>query len=308
MSESVAAPSDREIVLTRVFDAPRERVWEAWTDPEQLAKWWGPNGFTTTTHEIAIRPGGVWRHTMRGPDGVDYPNESRYEEVVRPERIVYSHGGATKGGPGANFRATVTFKDLGDERTELTLRMVFVTAAARDLVVREYGAIEGGKQHLGRLAELLARGLEGGEFVFTRVFDAPRERVFRAWTDPLELAKWWGPKGFTNSVCEADARAGGAIRIHMRGPDGAVYPMTGEFREVVPPVRLTFAAAVPGEDGKSIFEVQNVVTLDAIGGKTTCTLRARVIRKTPPADVYLGGMNEGWTQSLERLAEHLSMK
>ena len=91
-----ADTSDREIVISRVFDAPRERVFEAMTDPKQVVKWWGPNGFTTTIHEMDVRPGGVWRHTMHGPDGTDYPNKSVFLEVVKPERIVYKHSGGKK--------------------------------------------------------------------------------------------------------------------------------------------------------------------------------------------------------------------
>ena len=147
-----AAPdtSDREIVLTR------ELVWNAWTDPQQVVQWWGPRGFTTTIHEMDVRPGGIWRHTMHGPDGTDYPNESKFIEVVKPERIVYSHGGGKKCDPGVQAEATWTFEALGD-KTRLTLRMVFPSAVAREHVVKTYGAIEGGKQTLERLAEHLAK-------------------------------------------------------------------------------------------------------------------------------------------------------
>ena len=149
--------SDREIVITRVFDAPRELVWEAWTNPEHVVKWWGPRGFTTTIEEMNVRPGGVWKHVMHGPDGTDYPNKSIFTEVVKPERIVYTHGGGKKGGPGAQFVATWTFDALEDGKSRLTVRMVFPSAADRDTVVKEYGAIEGGKQTLERLGEQLAK-------------------------------------------------------------------------------------------------------------------------------------------------------
>ena len=81
-------PSDREIVLTRAFAAPRELVWRAWTEPEHFARWMGPDGFTTTVREMDVREGGTSRYTMRGPDGTDYPNRVIYREVVRPERLV----------------------------------------------------------------------------------------------------------------------------------------------------------------------------------------------------------------------------
>jgi uncharacterized protein YndB with AHSA1/START domain len=147
--------SDREIVLSRVFDAPRELVWNAWTDPKQVVQWWGPHGFTTTIHEMDVRPGGVWRQTMHGPDGTDYPGKSTFIEVVKQERIVFSHDGGKKGEPGTQFESTWTFEAQG-EKTKVTIRMVFAAAAAREHVVKTYGAIEGGKQTLGRLAEYLA--------------------------------------------------------------------------------------------------------------------------------------------------------
>ncbi len=88
--------TDREIVITHVINATRERVWEAWTDPIHVQQWWGPNGFTTTVQEMNVRPGGAWRFIMHGPDGVDYPNKIVYEEIVKPERLVYVHGGAQR--------------------------------------------------------------------------------------------------------------------------------------------------------------------------------------------------------------------
>ena len=139
------------------------------------------------------------------------------------------------------------------------------------------------------------------ELVLKRVFNAPRERVWKAWTDPRQLAQWWGPAGFTNPVCEADVRPGGAIRIDMRGPDGAVYPMTGVYREVVAPERLVFTASALDEKGRPLFEVLNSVTFAKQGGKTLLTVRAQVVNKTAGADAYLEGMEEGWSQSLVRL-------
>jgi uncharacterized protein YndB with AHSA1/START domain len=145
--------SDREIIISRLINAPRELVWEAWTDPKHLEKWWGPTGFTTTTKEFSFKVGGVWRHIMHGPDGTDYPNESIFEEIVKPERMVYLHGGGDDEGVNdAQFRATVTFEDEGS-KTRVTMKSVFKTAKQRQHVVEKYGAIEGGKQHLANLEE-----------------------------------------------------------------------------------------------------------------------------------------------------------
>jgi uncharacterized protein YndB with AHSA1/START domain len=144
------------------------------------------------------------------------------------------------------------------------------------------------------------------EIVITRVFDAPRGLVFRAWTDPKHVARWWGPDGFTNPVCELDLRPGGAIRIDMRGPDGTVYPMAGAYREIVEPERLVFVSAALDAEGTSLFEVLTTVTFAERGGKTALTLQAKVIRASAGAAPYLEGMEAGWTQSLERLAGYLA--
>ena len=142
--------TQREISTTRVFDAPRELVWEAWTDPKHVSQWWGPNGFTTTTSVMDVRPGGRWIFVMHGPDGTDYPNEITYVEVVKPERLVYEHG------PEPLFHVTVKFVEEG-RKTRIEMQSLFDTAAERDRVVEEYGAIEGMHQTLGRLAEFLAK-------------------------------------------------------------------------------------------------------------------------------------------------------
>jgi uncharacterized protein YndB with AHSA1/START domain len=147
---------------------------------------------------------------------------------------------------------------------------------------------------------------EAQELVLTRVFDAPRELVFKAWTDPRRMEKWWGPHRFTNPVCELDARVGGAIRIHMRAPNGVVYPMTGVYQEVVEPERLVFVSSAMDADGNPLFDILNTVTFEDQNGKTKQTLRARVIKITPQAPPYLAGMEQGWTQTLERLDAYLA--
>jgi uncharacterized protein YndB with AHSA1/START domain len=144
------------------------------------------------------------------------------------------------------------------------------------------------------------------ELVITRVFDAPPALVFKAWTDPKHVAQWWGPHGFTNPVCELDVRPGGAIRIHMRGPDGTVHPMTGVYQEIVEPKRLVFTSAALDERGNPLFEVLTTVTFAEHGRKTTLTVQARVVQSTAEAAPYLKGMEAGWTQTLERLEAHLA--
>ncbi len=143
--------------------------------------------------------------------------------------------------------------------------------------------------------------------VITRVFDAPRELVFKAWTDPKHVAQWWGPKGFTNPVCELDVRPGGAIRIDMRGPDGVLYPMKGVFHEIVEPARLVVTtSALEDEEGNPQLEVLTTVTFAEHNGKTKLTLQAVVVTAAPAAAGALAGMEQGWRQSLDRLAEYLA--
>ena len=141
--------SDREIVTTRLIDAPRELVFDAWTAPEHVSCWWGPNGFTLTIHEMDVRPGGAWRFIMHGPDGADYMNEIVFVEIARPERIVYDHVSVPR------FRQTATFEDEGG-KTRLTMRGLFETAQDYKLAVETFGAIEvPRKQYHKLLAEAL---------------------------------------------------------------------------------------------------------------------------------------------------------
>ncbi|TGK00752.1 ATPase [Leptospira semungkisensis] len=145
--------ADRELVTTRIFDAPREKVFEAWTNPEQVVHWWGPRGFTNTIHEMDVRPGGVWKFIMHGPDGVDYQNLIEYKEVVRPEKLVYSHG--SNDDP-RQFEVSVTFEEEGS-KTKLTMHSIFRTAEEFKIKVEKFGAIEGLKGTLDRLEEQLAK-------------------------------------------------------------------------------------------------------------------------------------------------------
>lgn len=225
--------ADRELSATRLLDAPRELVWEVWTDPKHLAVWWGPNGFTNTIQEMDVRAGGAWRLIMHGPDGTDYQNKMRYLEVVKPERLVYKHTGDAGTEP-VNFHVTVTFAEEGG-KTRLTMRALFASAAARQHVIQKYGADEGMEQNLARLEQYVTRARTDRAFAITRTFDAPRALVFQAFTESERLAQWWGPKGFTLRVARLDLRPGGVFHYEMKSPNG--HSMWGKFvyREIVPP-------------------------------------------------------------------------
>ena len=144
------------------------------------------------------------------------------------------------------------------------------------------------------------------EINVTRSINAPRKLVFRAWTDPKQLAQWWGPHGFTNPVLEMEAYTGGSIRIVMRGPDGAEYQNSGIVCEVQEPEKLIFTTALEGERGNILVETLNIVTFSERGVWTQVAVSARVINFVPEAAAMLDEMEDGLTQSLERLDDLLT--
>lgn len=147
--------ADREIVITRVLNAPCELVFKVWTEPEHVAQWWGPTGFTNTIQQMDVKAGGTWRFIMHGPDGVDYTNRIVFTEVTEPNRLVYIHGSDEEDDPD-RFTVTITFEKQ-DGKTKLTMYSLFPSVEQRNKVVEEYGAIEGGNQTMDRLEEYLAK-------------------------------------------------------------------------------------------------------------------------------------------------------
>jgi uncharacterized protein YndB with AHSA1/START domain len=139
----------------------------------------------------------------------------------------------------------------------------------------------------------------------TRTFNAPRELVWQAWTEVDKLQQWWGPPHFTNPRCEIDLRPGGRIHIDMRAPDGVIYPMGGEYEQIVPPERLVFLTSAVDEQGEPIFVNRNTVVFREVEGGTEISVHAVTIESTPHAMQYLKGMREGWNGSLDKFADFL---
>ena len=309
-----SSTSDREIVATRVFDAPRELVFDLWTRPEHVAQWWGPNGFTTTIQEMDVRPGGVWRLVMRGPDGTEYPNKSVFVEIVRPQRIVFDHDSGPK------FRMTASFDDDGG-KTRLTVRMVFETAALRDKTAKAFGAVEGLHQTLGHLGEQIARTPPAERpFIISRTFEVPREKMFEVWTTREHLMKWFGPKGFTMPFAKLDLRPGGVFHYQLKSPDGNA--MWGKFvyKEIQPPERLVSVNSFsderggvtrhPWSDAWPLELLTEVTFAEFQPGRTTVTVRWTPINATPAErtafDTGRGSMAMGWGGTFEQLAAYLA--
>jgi uncharacterized protein YndB with AHSA1/START domain len=145
----------RSIVIERLIGAPRALVFEAFTTAEHLAHWWGPTGFSITTFAFDFQPGGVWRFVMHGPDGRDYQNRVVFQVIEPPARIVSKHGGGGDDLEPTSHETRIALEAEGD-KTRLTWRVVFDSIAERDRIAREYGAVEGGQQTVGRLADYVS--------------------------------------------------------------------------------------------------------------------------------------------------------
>ncbi len=308
MDHNEVAATERELVLTRVLDAPRELVFRMWTDPRHVAKWWGPMGFTNPVCEMDVRPGGELRIVMRAPDGTDYPMIGTYREIVAPERLVFTNSAIdAQGNPLLDGVTVVTFTERGG-KTELTVQTHAI--ALVPLAVRMLEGMDAGwRQTLDRLEghvrDECARA--GGqpadrELVVTRILDAPRERVFKAWTDPEQIARWWGPQGFTTTSLEMDIRPGGAYRACMRSPEGTLYRRRGVYREIVAPERIAFTFAWEDAAGDLGHETLVTVTFAEHGGKTLLTLHQATFDSVERCDDH----RRGWASCLERFAEYLA--
>jgi len=151
MENKVINTKNRELFITRVLNAPVDLVWEAWTSPEHIANWWGPDGFNNTIYTMDVRPGGLWHFMMHGPDGTDYENKSIFKEIVKFERIVYEHISYPK------QLVTISFEARG-EQTLLTWHMLFESAEVFELIVKTHGAAEGLKQNVAKL-EVYVKGM-----------------------------------------------------------------------------------------------------------------------------------------------------
>jgi uncharacterized protein YndB with AHSA1/START domain len=308
MDHREAAISDRELTLTRVLDAPRELVFRMWTDPTHVAKWWGPIGFTNPVCEMDVRPGGALRIVMRAPDGTEYPMIGTFCEVRAPERLVFTSSAVDSDGkPLLDQTTTVTFTEHG-AKTQLSVQtraVGMVPLAARMLE----GMDAGWRQMLDRFDEEAAdewRRATGQPVrrpvVITRTFDAPRERVFAAWTDPAQAASWMGPHGFTTISCEMDVRPGGRWRRSMRSPAGTEFCKSGVYREVVAPERLVFTYVDEDAAGNTGPETEVTVTFAEVAGSTELTLRHVFLATVALRQSH----HQGWAGSLERLAGHLA--
>ena len=307
--------ADREMVISRLFDATPEQVFDVWTDTQHASAWFGPQGFTTTTHHADIRPGGSWKFTMHGPDGVDYENHIIYLQVQRPTEIIYRHVNVEDATVDVQFNTTVTFEAV-EGRTKVTLHSRFDMAEDLELVKRDYHAEEGGHQTLARLAahvsqksgvplhKLTVSTPGDCEIRMTRLFDARRPLVFETFTKPEHIRRWWGCGTFEMTVCEMDFRPGGAWHFVQTSPDGQVHPFRGEYREIVAPERIVQTFIYDVEMIRDHASVETL-TLTDLGTQTLMTIHVMHDSQIS-RDAHLNsGMESGASTSFNRMAELL---
>jgi uncharacterized protein YndB with AHSA1/START domain len=309
-------PKDNEIHFIRTYDAPVSAVWAAWTDPAQAAHWWGPRGFTITTHSKELRPGGHWTYTMHGPDGVDYPNITTYFEVENEAKLVYDHG-ANENHP-ALFRVTVLFsEDNGKTTMDMTMALADKEAALQtEIFIRKAN----GYSTWDRLGEYLDKQETGKDiFIINRSFDAPINVVFDAWTDPKQLVQWLSPTSTDMEYFEANIRTGGTSFYKM-GNDQFILYGRASYIQVERPHRLIYTQVFCDKDGHVSRHpmaptwpetMLTHITFTAIDdNKTLVTVKWEVTGPATPEELqtFIDGrssMTGGWTGSFDKLEDYL---
>jgi uncharacterized protein YndB with AHSA1/START domain len=313
-----AKPKSNELRITRVYDAPVKAVWDAWTDPEQVAQWWGPRGFTITTHSKDLRPGGHWNYTMHGPDGVDYPNSTKYFEVEPERKLVYDHGGHEDRPP--LFRVTVLFSESRG-KTTMDMTMTLPTPEAAE-EIRKMIKKAGGESTWDRLAEYLEKETNGAEkFVINRSFDAPLETMFEMWTNPEHFSRWLAPTGFEMKFLRSDIKPGGTTFYFMTNNADVKMYGKAHYLEITRPDRLVYTQQFCDEQENMARHpmaptwpavMLTTVQLTAEGpDRTRVTVAWEPHGPTTPAEleVFLksrAGMTLGWTGSFDKLEELLA--
>jgi uncharacterized protein YndB with AHSA1/START domain len=307
-----------EIKINRIFDAPVRAVWDAWTDPKQVAKWWGPRGFTLTTHTKDLRSGGNWNYTMHGPDGVDYPNKTQYLEVEQYSKLVYDHGGNDDRPP--LFRVTVLFSEVqGKTKMEMSMRLATPEAAEE---TRKFIKKAGGDSTWDRLAEYLAKESTNKDvFVINRTFDAPIDLMFEMWTNPKHFSQWLAPTGLNMQFIRSDMKSGGSTFYFMAAQDGPRMYGRAEYLKIEKPDLIVYTQQFCDENEKITRHplaptwpetMLTIVKLTEEGPdrtRVTITWEPHGATTREELETFIkakAGMTQGWTGSFDKLEDYLS--
>lgn len=308
-----------KIEITRLYDAPIKMVWEAWTDDKQVGQWWGPRGFSITTHSKDLKKGGHWHYTMHGPDGKDYENTTVYHEVEKYQRLVYDHGGHKDRPP--LFRVIATFDDIGG-KTKLTMSMAFDTAEMAQ-ETKKFIKQAGGEGTWDRLAEYLENKNTGQDvFVMARSFEAPINLVYEMWTSAEHFPKWMGPTGSTMKFIDCNIKPGGISFYEMQHAGNTMYGKI-EYKEITKPTKLVYKQWFSTKDGGigkhpmaptwPTYMLTTVTFIEEGPDQTRISLKWEIFGEATKEEREMfhnakAGMQGGWTGSFDRLEEVLAQK
>lgn len=311
-----AKNKSNEIRITRIYDAPVKAVWDAWTDPKQVAKWWGPRGFTLTTHSKDLKPGGHWNYTMHGPDGTNYENRTKYYEVEKYSKLVYDHGANETQPP--LFHVTVTFTEIKNKTKMEMISRLDTPEKAEEM--RKFIKQAGGNGTWDRLAEHLEKESSGKEkFVINRTFDAPIETLYEMWTNPKHFSQWLAPTGFSMEFIRADIKPGGSTFYFMTGGNLKMYGRA-HYLEVQKPNRISYTQEFVDEKENISrhplaptwpASMLTVVEFNAEGpDQTRVTVTWETHGAVTPEELETfikgrAGMTQGWTGSFDKLENYL---
>lgn len=318
-----AIPGSLEMVITHIFDAPRNLVYRIYTDPKLIPEWWGPRNLTTTVERDEVRPGGIWHYIQRDPQNNIFAFHGVYHSFEPNTRIVSTF--EWEGMPGHVCFVTTTFTDQGS-RTIVTQQNIFQSVQDRDGMIQqgmEQGIIEGDERFNELLAKLktgqmtdasMTYPAAGGSSIrLTREYDAPPQRVWEEWTDPELYKCWSAPKDYYTPFANFDLRVGGKYLASMRGPDGKDIWSTGIYKEIIEPNRLVMTDSFADEHGNIVpasyygmgdnlpMEMEVDVTIVDLGGKTRLVLE----HKGLPEGEILAQTKQGWAETLDKLEECL---
>jgi uncharacterized protein YndB with AHSA1/START domain len=310
--------------ITRIFDAPRSLVWKAWTEPELVMRWWGPKGFTAPVARNDLRVGGKYLYAMRSPEGKDFWSTGVYREIIPLERIVATDSFADKKG---NIVPASHYGMIGDWPLELLVTVLIEEDKGRTRFSLRHEGIPPGEmsemtkagwnesfdklgivleeEKIRRAKTILVAEPGKQEAYITRIFDAPRERLFRAYTDPKLMIRWWGPKKYEIVVDKFEAKPGGIWRILNRNGEGNEYAAFHGVYHEVSPTRIVYTFEWEGLPGHVLLAI---VTFENHNGKTKLTEKS-VFESVEDRDGMLkSGMEDGAWEVMDRLSELVEKK